>query len=156
DQFGGGAQAGGERDPAVLVVLTQAVLDRVHGELSGDGREPVDHLGAGQQVTCYSVAAVGLAEFRGGQVQGDGHAAAAGGVAGVGNGLDEQPQDLFGFGDVRGEAALVAQPGGQLAAGKLAAQRVVDLGAGADRLGHRRGADRGDHELLEVQRVGRV
>ena len=33
DQFGGAAQAGGERDPAVVVVLAEAVLDQVHREL---------------------------------------------------------------------------------------------------------------------------
>ena len=156
DQLRGGAQAGSERDPAVLVVLTQAVLDRVHRELPGDGREAVDHVTAGQQVTGHLVAAVRLAELRGGQVQRDGHAVAARLVAGVGDGLHQQPQDLFRLGDLRGEAALVAQPGGQLAAGKLAAQRAVDLGARPDGVGHRRRAHRGDHEFLEVQRVGRV
>ena len=80
----------------------------------------------------------------------------AGLVAGVGDGLHQQPQDLFGLGDLGGEAALITEPGGQLAAGQLAAQRAVDLGAGPDRLGHRRGADRGDHEFLEVQLVGGV
>ena len=61
-----------------------------------------------------------------------------------------------GSADLGREAALVAQAGGQLTVGQLAAQRAVDLSAGADRLGHRRRADRGDHEFLEVQRVGRV
>ena len=58
-----GAEAGGQRDPAVVVVLAEAVLDQVHGELAGDGRVPVGHAGAGQQLAGDPVAAVGLAEL---------------------------------------------------------------------------------------------
>src|SRR6202035_2266682 len=69
DQLRGAAQAGGERDPAVFVIFAEAVLDQVHGELPGDGREPVDHVSAGQQVVGHLVAAIGLPELRGGQVE---------------------------------------------------------------------------------------
>ena len=51
------------------------------------------------------------------------------------------------------EAALVADRGGERAPGQLAAERVVDLDALADRLGERRRAVRYDHELLEVEIV---
>ncbi len=66
----------------LVVVFAQPVLDQVHGELPGDGREPVGHVSAGQQVTGHPVTAVGLAELRGGQVEGDGHAVGSGLVAG--------------------------------------------------------------------------
>ena len=119
-------------------------------------RVAVDHVAAGQQVAGHPVAAVGLAELRGGRVQRDRDPVGAGLVPGVGDGLHQQGQHLFWLGDLGREAALVTQAGRQLAGGQLAAQRAVDLRAGADGLGHRRGAHRGDHELLEVQLVGRV
>ena len=53
-------------------------------------------------------------------------------------------------GEVGGEAALVAQPGGQALLLQHRLQRVVDLRALAQRLGEGRRADRGDHELLDV------
>ena len=108
----------------------------MHGELRGDSREPVDHVGAGQQVTGHPVAAIALTELRGSQVERDGHAVGSCLVAGVGDGLDEQAEDLFRFGDLRGEAAFVAKPGGQLAAGELTAERAVHLGSRADGFGH--------------------
>ena len=51
---------------------------------------------------------------------------------------------------VRREAALVAEAGGQAARLQHALEGVVDLGAPAQRLGEGRRADRGDHELLDV------
>ena len=50
----------------------------------------------------------------------------------------------------RGEAALVAEAGGQPLALQHRLQRVVGLGAPAQRLAEGRRADRGDHELLDV------
>ena len=151
DEFDLAAEPGGERDPALVVVLAEPVLDQVHREPSDDGGDrsimsPLVSSSPGDPV-----AAVGLAELRGRRVQRDGHPVAARLVPGVADRLHQQAEDLFGLGDLRGEPALVAQPGGQLAAGQLTAQRRVDLGAGPDRLGHRRGADRRDHELLEVE-----
>ena len=52
--------------------------------------------------------------------------------------------------EVRREAALVADAGGEAALLQDAAQRVEDLGADAQRLAERAGADRHHHELLEV------
>ena len=54
------------------------------------------------------------------------------------------------------EAALVADRGGEPARVEQPSERVVHLDALADRLGERRRAVRHDHELLEVERVGRV
>ncbi len=77
-------------------------------------------------------------------------------VPGAADGAGQQLQHLFRLADLRGEPALVPEPGGQLALGELPAQGRVHLGAGPDRLGHGRGAQRRDHELLEVELVGRV
>ena len=51
------------------------------------------------------------------------------------------------------EAPLVADAGGQPALLDHGLQRVVDLGAPAQRLAERGRADRGDHELLDVHVV---
>ena len=48
------------------------------------------------------------------------------------------------------EAALVAEAGGQALALQHGLERVVDLGAPAQRLAEGRRADRRDHELLDV------
>ena len=150
------AEAGRQRDPPVVVVFTEPVLDGVHREVRHDAGQPLDEVVTGQQLTGHPVAAVRLAELRGGQVQGDRHAAGAGRVPGVADGLDQQPQHVFGVVDLGREPALIAQPDRQLPADQLAAQRGVDLRAGPDGLGHRRRPQRRDHELLEVQRVRRV
>ena len=51
---------------------------------------------------------------------------------------------------VGGEAALVAETGGQALLLQHRLEGVVDLGALLQRLAEGRGADRGDHELLDV------
>ena len=60
------------------------------------------------------------------------------------------------LGQVRRETALVAETGGQAALLQHRLQRVVDPGALHERLGVRRRADRGDHELLDVDVAVRV
>ena len=59
-------------DPALVVVLAEAVLDRVHREVRHDACQPLDQVGAAEQLTGDPVAAVRLAELRRRQVQGDG------------------------------------------------------------------------------------
>ena len=86
DQLNRGAQAGGERYPAVVIIFAEAVLDEVHGELGGDAGEPIDEVAAAQHVAGDPVAAVRVAELRGGQVHGDGDPVLAGLVPGVGDG----------------------------------------------------------------------
>ena len=55
--------------------------------------------------------------------------------------------------EVGGEAPLVADARGQAALLDHGLQRLVDLGPPAQRLGEGGGADRGDHELLDVHVV---
>ena len=104
-------------------------------------------------LACHVVSAVAV-ELARGRVEGDRHAFTAGEVAGLVDRLDDQTEHLFGCVDLRGEAALVSEPGREALARQQLAQRRVDLGTGPHRFGHGRGADRGDHELLEVQLVG--
>jgi hypothetical protein len=52
--------------------------------------------------------------------------------------------------EVGREAALVAEAGGQALLLEHRLERVVDLGAPAQRLAEGGRADRGDHELLDV------
>ena len=68
----------------------------------------------------------------------------------------DQVERLAVAGQVRREAALVAEAGGQAALLQHRLQRVVDAGALHQRLGVRRRADRGDHELLHVDVAVRV
>ena len=77
-------------------------------------------------------------------------------VAGLLDGGNEQGEDLFGLVDLGGEAPFVTEAGGEALAREQLAQGRVDLGTGPDGLGHARGAERGDHELLEVELVRRV
>ena len=70
--------------------------------------------------------------------------------AGLADGLHHDVERLAVRLQVRREAALVADAGGEPALLQDAAQRVEDLGADAERLGERAGADRHHHELLEV------
>ena len=72
---------------------------------------------------------------------------------GLADGLDDEIQRGPVVLEVRGEAALVADAGGQAALLDHGLQRLVDLGPPAQRLGEGRGADRGDHELLDVHVV---
>ena len=56
-------------------------------------------------------------------------------------------------GEVRGEAAFVANRGGVACGLERCFQRVEDLGAHAQGFGEVRRADRRDHELLDVDRI---
>ena len=62
---------------------------------------------------------------------------------------DEVERGAVGL-EVGGEAALVAEAGGEAALVQHLLEGVVDLGAPAQRLAEGRRADRGDHELLDV------
>ena len=66
---------------------------------------------------------------------------------------DQHLQRLLVGAEVRGEAALVADPAAQAAVVQRLLQRVEDLGAHAQALREARRAERNDHELLEVDRV---
>ena len=66
---------------------------------------------------------------------------------------DEQLHGLLVRGEVGREAALVADRGRQAPLVQDLLEHVVGLGAPAQRLGERGGADRHDHELLQVDVV---
>ncbi len=63
---------------------------------------------------------------------------------------------MFGGVQLRREAALVAEADRQACGAEPRPQRSVDFGAGAQRLGEVGHADRTDHELLGLERVGGV
>ena len=71
-------------------------------------------------------------------------------VAGLLDGDEDQVERVAVAGQARREAALVTEAGGQALALQHGLERVVDLGAPAQRLAERLGADRRDHELLDV------
>ena len=77
----------------------------------------------------------------------------AGLVAGGVDGLHDHLDGLFVRGEVGREAALVADRGGQALGLEHRLEAVVDLGAHAQGLLEARGADRHDHELLQVDVV---
>ena len=142
------AEGVGERDPAVPVLLGQRVLDR-------DDREGVDQLGVvrghlvGRQLLALEGVAAVAVELGGGDVEGEGDVGADA-VAGLLDRPDDQVQRGAVARQARREAALVAQAGGQAVLLQDRLERVVGLGAHGQRLGEGRGADRGDHELLDV------
>ncbi|CAM5376425.1 hypothetical protein SBADM41S_01019 [Streptomyces badius] len=71
-------------------------------------------------------------------------------ITGLLDGLDDEVQGGAVGLQVRGEAALVAESGGQALGFEDLLQRVVDLRAPAQGLGEGLRADRRDHELLDV------
>ena len=71
-------------------------------------------------------------------------------------GLEDRLDRRLGRSEVRREAAFVADPGLEAAIVEHPFERVVDLGAHAQRLGEARGPRWNDHELLQVDRVVRM
>ncbi|BAC17851.1 conserved hypothetical protein [Corynebacterium efficiens YS-314] len=139
---------GGQCDVAIPVVLLQRILD-------GDDRVLVDKLGVdvrhllgGVLATLEVVFAV-LEELGGSNIQGQGDVLARL-EAGLLDGLDDEVQGCTGGLDGRGEAALIAQTGGQALLVDDLLQCVVDLRACAQGLGEGVETDRGDHELLDI------
>ena len=70
--------------------------------------------------------------------------------AGGADGLADQVERGAVAVEARRETTLVAEAGREALLLQHRLERVVDLGTGAHRLGERRGADRRDHELLDV------
>ena len=139
---------GGQRDPAVPVVLGQRVLDghdRVVADQRGVERR---HLGGGVVLALEAVHAV-VVEFGRRDVERE-RDVLAGGEAGLPDRLDDDVQRRAAGVQRRGEAALVAQAGRVALLLQHGLQRVVDLRAPAQRLLEGVRADRGDHELLAV------
>ena len=138
----------GHRLPAVPVALVERVLDGDQRVGRDEVGVVVDHLGGGLGATLEGVAAL-VVELGGGDVEREGDLL-AGGVAGLLDGLEDQVERGAVARQVRGEAALVAEAGRQALLLEHALERVVDLGAPAQRLAEGLGADRRDHELLDV------
>ncbi|OIQ73058.1 hypothetical protein GALL_453100 [mine drainage metagenome] len=74
-------------------------------------------------------------------------------VACLFDGFQNEIKRIAGGAEVGGEAALVADRGGEACGRKLFLKRVEDFGAHADRLADVVRADRHDHEFLNVDRV---
>ena len=93
-----------------------------------------------------------LEELGGRDVEGEGDVL-AGHVAGDLDGLDDEVERRAVAGQVGGEAALVAEAGGQALRLQQALEGVVGLDAPAQRLAEGLGTERDDHELLDVDVV---
>ena len=154
DQLALVAELVGQDLPAVPVVLGHAVLD-------GDDRIAADQVGQvawhcrRQSSDLFSPASTYL-PFLKYSVEAQSSAeddVVARLVAGRLDRLHDEAQRFVGALQVRREAALVADVGVVAGVLQRLLQRVEHLGAHAHRLGDGAGADRHDHELLEVDRV---
>ena len=146
------ANATGELDPAVPVLLGHAVLDGDDGIGVDELLPVIDHLGA-RVLNALALelihAGLGVVELGRGRVHGV-HEVDAGLKASLLHGLGDVLERL-GIGlKVGGKAALVAHAAAQAGLVQHALEGVVDLGAPTQALGKARGAHRHDHELLEV------
>ena len=138
--------------PGVPVVLGEPVLDR-------DDREPFAELGPERwHLSALLLAALeavdavveDLARRR---IERDRNALAVARALGrLEDDLDRRLARL----EVGREAAFVPDAGREPALFQQLLQRVIDLGADPQTLAERRRADRNDHELLQVDRVGRM
>ena len=146
------ANAAGELNPAVPVLLCHAVLDGDDG-IGVDKLLPViDHLSA-RILNALALelvhAGLGVVELGGRRIHGV-HEVNAGLKASLLDGLGDVLERL-GIGlEVGRKAALVAHAAAQAGLVQHTLEGVVDLGAPTQALGKARGAHRHDHELLEV------
>ena len=126
------------------------------GELVGEPLVEPDELvrAPGRALAGRVVAAV-PPELGGGDVERQPHVL-AGPVAGRLDGADQHPERRLGAGQVRREAALVADAGHVLLLPQEPLQGVEDLRPRPERLGERGEPGRNQHELLHVEPVVRV
>ena len=149
------ANATGELNPAVPVLLGHAVLNGDDGIGVDELLPVINHLGT-RVLHALALelvhAGLGVVELGRGRVHGV-HEVDAGLKAGLLHGLGDVLERL-GIGlKVGGKAALVAHAAAQAGLVQHALEGVVDLGAPTQALGKARGAHRHDHELLEVDVV---
>ena len=137
-----------EGGPGLPVLLVEGVLDGDQRVLGDELLVVLDHLGARLGRALEVVLAVGV-ELGGGDVQGQGDVL-AGLVASSLDGLADEVEGGGIAGQVRGEAALVTQTGGQALVLEDLLECVVDGSAHAVGLTEGVRTDRGDHELLDV------
>ena len=149
------AELRGQLLPAGPVVLVERVLDG-HERIGVDELAVVGrHVLGGLLLALEGVGAV-VAELAGGDVERE-RDLGAGLVAGLLDRGDDQVERLAVALEVGREATLVTEAGRQALVLEHGLERVVDLGAPAQRLAEGGRADRGDHEFLDVDvgvRVG--
>ena len=153
DQLHLAAELVGQRLPAGPVILGHAVLDGDDRPFRGQRGEVVDHAAGieGLALAFQLVDAI-VVEFGRGAIEREDHIlthAMAGGLAGLG----DEAERLVRRADVRREAALVADIGRVAGIVQRLLQRHEHLGPDAHGVGDRTGADRHDHEFLDVDRV---
>ena len=149
------ANATGELNPAVPVLLGHAVLDGDDGIGVDELLPVIDHLGTRVLNTLALElvhSGLGVVELGRGRIHGV-HEVDAGLKAGLLHGLGDVLERLGVSLEVGRKAALVAHAAAQAGLVQHALEGVVDLGAPAQALGKARGAHRHDHELLEVDVV---
>ena len=149
------ADATGQLDPAIPVLLGHAVLDGDNGVGVDELLPVIDHLGA-RVLNTLALELVhtglGVVELGRGRIHGV-HEVDAGLKASLLDGLGNVLERL-GIGlEVGREAALVAHAAAKAGLVQHALEGVVDLGAPAQALGKARSTHGHDHELLEVNVV---
>ena len=152
------ADAVGQLLPAVPVFLGHAVLDADDRELLDERGPIVDHLVARKLAALagqHVLARLSVVELGRSRVHRE-HDVGTGLVTCRLARLHDVLERLFVRLEVRRETALVAYAAAESRIMQNLLQRVVDLGAPTKRLGERGGADRHDHELLEVDVVVRM
>src|SRR5450830_47546 len=142
------ADLGDQKGPGAPLVLRQRVLDGDQRVVGHKLRVVRDEL-VGRRGLALELVGTVLEELRGGDVEREPDVLARG-EAGLLDRDEDQVQRRAVARQVGGEATLVAESGAQALGLQHGLQGVVDLGAGTQRLTERRGADRGDHELLDV------
>lgn len=135
----------GEEFPAGPVVFGHAILDRVDGELSAEAGEIGDVFGS-----CFTEVEVVFVECGGSAVESEGDVG-AGSVAGEVDSLDEEHEGSFVGGEMGGKASFVPDSGWEILFFEEGFEGVKDFGAPAHSFGKGGGADRADHEFLEVK-----
>ncbi len=145
-----------QRRPAHPVILGHAVLDRDDRVAGGQVGEIARHAFGIEGLTLAGkhVLAVPV-ELGRRRIEGEKHVI-AGPIAGVLDRLGDEAERRVGRGEIWRKAALVADIGVVPGILQLLAQRVEDLRADADGLRDSLGADRHDHEFLDVDRIIRV
>ena len=149
------ADALGQLLPAVPVLFGHAVFDGDDGVLVDQSLPVVDHFGA-RQLAAFAgqhvLLLLGIVKLGRSRVHSE-HDVGTGLVASSLACLHHVLERLFVRLEVRSETAFIAHAAAKAGIVQNLLQRVVDLSAPAQRFGKRVGADRHDHELLEVHVV---
>ena len=123
-------------------------------ELVDEGLEVIDHLGSRFGAALELIGTV-LVELRGSHVERQRHVF-SGGVAGSSYGFREELESSPVGGKIRRESPFIPDVRREFAFGQDLLEGVVDLDTHPQRIGKTRRSGRHQHELLDVDRVGRV